>query len=120
MVTTTPAYSLRSWTVKEYHQLSELGVFHPEERLELIAGQIIKIAAKGTAHTATTRRTARLLQSLFGEQATVYTQDPVQLNDFSDPEPDIMVVVPDPLDYVQHHPTPPDIYWLIEVADSTP
>jgi len=72
--------------------MAEAGIFHPEERVELIAGQIITMSAKGTAHTAAVRRTAKILRNLLANQAKVYTQDPIQLDDFSEPEPDIAVV----------------------------
>ncbi|HBL12628.1 MAG TPA: hypothetical protein DD379_14735 [Cyanobacteria bacterium UBA11162] len=119
MQTTEAVFNLRFWTVLEYHRMAEAGIFHPEERVELIDGQIIKMIAKGTAHTAAVRRTARILHSLLVNQAEVYTQDPIQLNDFSEPEPDIAVVRIDPLDYADHHPTPPEVYLIIEVSDST-
>ncbi|MEB3119578.1 MAG: Uma2 family endonuclease, partial [Limnothrix sp.] len=45
--------------------------------------------------------------------------DPIALNDQSQPEPDLAIVRPHPLDYADHHPTPAEIHWLIEVADST-
>jgi hypothetical protein len=36
MLTTEAAFTLRKWTVEEYHKLGEIGIFNPEERLELI------------------------------------------------------------------------------------
>jgi len=99
--------------------MAEAGIFHPEERVELIAGQIIRMSAKGTAHTAAFRRTAKILRNLLANQAEVYTQDPIQLDDFSEPEPDIAVVRIHPLDYADHHPTPSEVYLIIEVADSS-
>lgn len=119
MQTTEAPFTLRLWTVEEYHQMAEAGIFHPEERVELIAGQIIRMSAKGTAHTAAVRRTAKVLRNLLFNQAEAYTQDPIQLNDFSEPEPDIAVVRHDPLDYADHHPTPSEVYLIIEVADSS-
>lgn len=119
MQTTQAPFTLRLWTVEEYHQMAAAGIFHPEERVELIAGKIIRMSAKGTAHTAAVRRTARILRNLLANQAEVYTQDPIQLDDFSEPEPDIAVVRIDPLDYADHHPTPSEIYLIIEVADSS-
>jgi len=92
METTEAPLTVRFWTVQEYHQMPEAGIFHPEERVELIAGQIIRMSAKGTAHTAAVRRTAKILRNLLENQAEVYTQDPIQLDDFSEPEPDIAVV----------------------------
>ncbi|WP_248277813.1 Uma2 family endonuclease [Brasilonema sp. UFV-L1] len=83
--------------------MAELGIFHPEERVELIAGQIVNMSAKGTVHTTTVRRIANVLRDKLQAQVDVHTQDPVQLNDFSEPEPDIAVVKVDPRDYVDHH-----------------
>ena len=119
MLTTEAAFTLRKWTVKEYHKLGEIGIFNPEERLELIEGDIIKISAKGTVHAAATRRTATLLHNLLGNQAAVYNKSPITLDDNSEPEPDIAVVRIDPFDYATHHPTPSEVYLIIEVADSS-
>ena len=119
MLITEAAFTLRKWTVKEYHKLGEMGIFNPEERVELLSGNIIKMSAKGTAHTSATRRTASLLRDLLGNQAAIYTQDPIALDDNSEPEPDIAVVRIDPFDYATHHPTPSEVYLIIEVADSS-
>ena len=119
MLTTEAAFTLRKWTVKEYHKLGEMGFFHPEERVELLSGNIIKMSAKGTAHTSATRRTASVLRDLLGNQAAIYTQDPIALDDNSEPEPDIAAVRIEPFDYATHHPTPSEVYLIIEVADSS-
>ena len=119
MLITEAPFTIRKWTVKEYHKLGEMGVFHPEERVELLSGNIIKMSAKGTAHTSALGRTDRLLQSLFGNLAWVRIQDPIALDDNSEPEPDIAVVRIDPFDYATHHPTPSEVYLIIEVADSS-
>ncbi len=119
MLTTEAAFTLRKWTVKEYHKLGEMGFFHPEERVELLSGNILKMSAKGTAHTSATRRTATVLRDLLGNQAAIYTQDPIALDDNSEPEPDIAVVRIDPFDCATHHPTPSEVYLIIEVADSS-
>ena len=119
MLITEAAFTLRKWTVKEYHKLGKIGIFNPEERLELIEGNIIKISAKGTLHAAATRRTASLLHNLVGNQAAVYNKSPIALDDNSEPEPDIAVVRIDPFEYATHHPTPSEVYLIIEVADSS-
>ncbi len=99
--------------------MAEAGIFHPEERVELIAGQIIKMTAKGTAHGAAVGRTDKLMQNRLREQAWIRIEQPVVLDDASEPEPDVAVVRLDPLDYADHHPTPSEVYLLIEVADSS-
>ncbi|NJK69741.1 MAG: Uma2 family endonuclease [Microcoleus sp. SU_5_3] len=119
MLITEAPFALRKWTVKEYHKLAEMGFFHPEERVELILGNIVKMSAKGTAHTSALGRSDRLFQGLFNNLAWVRVQDPIALDNSSEPEPDIAVVIIDPFDYATHHPTPSEIYLIIEVADSS-
>ncbi|MBD2692501.1 Uma2 family endonuclease [Anabaena catenula] len=119
MQTTESPLQLRLWTVDEYHRIAEAGIFEPSERVELLEGKIIWMVAKGTAHSSAVGRTNKLLQNRLGNQAWIAVQDPVKLNERSEPEPDIAVVKIDPLDYADHHPTPAEIYLIIEIADSS-
>jgi Uma2 family endonuclease len=111
--------AIRLLTVQDYHRMAEAGIFHPEERVELIAGQIIQMVAKGTAHESAVTRTDRLLRNRISNEVLLRFQSPVQLDDYSEPEPDVAVVVPDALDYDDHHPTPAEIFLIIEVADTS-
>lgn len=121
------AADLRLLSVQDYHRMVEAGVLAPDERVELIAGQLYKMAAKGTAHSAAVTRIERVLKARLGvkrsypegNRVLLRFQDPIQLDDYSEPEPDIAVVNVDPLDYEDHHPTSGEVYLLIEVADST-
>jgi Uma2 family endonuclease len=119
MQSTETNLQLRLWTVEEYHRMNEAGIFAPDERVELLEGRIIWMIAKGTAHRSAVGRIDRLLQDCLKNQALICVQDPVKLNDRSEPEPDISVVKIDPLDYADHHPTPSEVYLIIEVADSS-
>ena len=110
---------LRLISVKDYHCMAEAGILRPEERVELVSGQILRLFAKGTAHSAAITRTRRLLESRLGEQVLIRLQDPIVLDDYSEPEPDIAVVVLDPLDYEDHHPTVSEVFLIIEIADSS-
>ena len=110
---------IRLLTVHEYDRMTEIGIFDEDERVELLAGQIVKMAAKGTAHGAAIARTKILLDNRLREQIFVRLQDPVRMNNYSQPEPDISVVIPDPLYYEDHHPTPSEVYLIVEVADTT-
>lgn len=110
---------IRQITVQEFHQMFKAGILDDDEHVELIAGQIIKMAAKGTPHRATVTRIWKLLETRLGDAVLVCPQEPVQLNDYSEPEPDIAVLRPDPLYYEDRHPIPSDIYLVIEVADTT-
>lgn len=119
MQNTDTTLRLRLWTVEEYHRMAEAGIFGADERVELLEGQIIWMIAKGTAHRSAVGRTDKLLQNRLGNRAWISVQDPIKLNERSEPEPDIAVVKVDPLDYADHHPTPSEVYLIIEVADSS-
>jgi Uma2 family endonuclease len=119
MQTTEKTLNLRLWTVAEYHRMAEAGILEDGERVELLEGQIIWMSAKGTAHTCAVGRIDRILQNALKNRAWVSVQDPITLNDKSEPEPDISVVKIDSLDYADHHPTPSEVYLIIEVADSS-
>jgi Uma2 family endonuclease len=111
---------LRLWTIDEYHQMAEVGILQPDEQVELIAGQIIKkMSPQGTPHATSITLTRLLLENLLGKQVLVRTQLPIVLNNRSEPEPDVAVVMPDALRYLDHHPIPSEVYLLIEVADKT-
>ncbi|HEY9859392.1 MAG TPA: Uma2 family endonuclease, partial [Candidatus Obscuribacterales bacterium] len=62
---------LRLLTVQDYHRMTETGILDAEERVELIAGQIVEMAAKGTAHETCNRRLMRELLKLLGDRATL-------------------------------------------------
>jgi Uma2 family endonuclease len=111
--------AIKYWTVDNYHQMNEMGILAPDERTELINGQIVLKAAKGTARVTSLHLLANTLRDLFGNKALVRTQDPIQLDDWSEPEPDLVIARGTVLDYSDRHPGPNDIELLVEVADST-
>ena len=122
--TTSPIFNLeptaiKRWSVKNYHRMSELDILDPNERTELIAGQITLMAAKGTPHVTSLHLLANALREQLGNTALVRTQDPIQLDDFSEPEPDLVIVKGTVLEYAEQHPRPEHVYLVVEVTDST-
>ena len=117
-VITLEPKNLKRWTVQEYYRISELG-FLSSDRTELIDGHITLMAAKGTPHVTSLHLLANALRDRLGNLALVRTQDPIHLDDFSEPEPDLAIVQGTILDYVEQHPRPEQIYLIVEVADST-
>ena len=115
-----PNVRIRPLTIHDYQYLIERGTFGPEERVELLNGQPIQMAAKGTRHRAACTRLLQVLSdALDPDFALICLQDPVELDDRSMPEPDVAIVKPHHLYYAERHPTPADIHWLIEVADTS-
>lgn len=111
--------NLRLITTADYHLMAETGILGADEQVELIAGQIIQKMPKGPAHSALCKRIEKLLEHRLGNQVLVRLQDPIQLSTYSEPEPDVAVVHPDLNFYSDHHPTPDEVYLIIEVADTT-
>lgn len=109
----------KRFTIDEYNRLAELGFFHEDDRVELIRGEIIPMAAKGTLHSTFSRRLIRELSKLIANLGTLQSQDPISIRPDSEPEPDIAILKNKDDDYLNSHPTPQDVLLLIEIADST-
>ena len=112
---------LERWhfNVDQYYRLAEAGVLQPDDRVELIEGEIIRMPPIGSPHAARVTRLNRLLQNLLGQSVIVSIQNPVRLNDYSEPVPDAAVLKPREDFYAAQHPTPEDVLLIVEVSDST-
>jgi Uma2 family endonuclease len=111
--------SVKRFTIAEYHRLTEMGFFAEDDRVELIRGQIIEMAAKGTAHEVCLTRLLRELTVLLLNQATLRCQSPLSLSPTSEPEPDISIVQNRADDYLTAHPSATDVLLVIEISDSS-
>lgn len=106
-------------TVHEYYRMAEVGLLAPDARVELIEGEIIDMPPSGSPHAGIlTRLHERLFLGVRG-RATVREQLPLRLDDFSEPEPDLVLVKRRPDDYLSSHPTAPDALLVIEVSQSS-
>ncbi len=103
----------------EWKRLGEANIFPPGSRVELINGEIIDMAPIGSNHSGKINRLTQLLVRLVSNQAVVSIQNPVQLGDLSEPEPDLMLLKPNDDFYSSQHPQANDVLLLIEVADSS-
>lgn len=109
----------RLFTVVEYHRMVEAGILRADDRLELIQGEIIQMSPIGRRHAACVSRLNRLFHGILGDRILLGIQNPIDLGSASEPQPDVTLLVPKPDCYESGHPQPPDIYLLIEVADTT-
>lgn len=109
----------RRFTVDEYHRMAGAGVFHEDDRVELLEGEIVEMTPVGGRHVACVIRLTDLLSSLAGAVATISVQNPLVLADRSEPQPDIAVLRrrADPSGaWLPHHH---DALLVIEVADTS-
>ena len=109
----------RLFTVEEYYRMAEAGILKPDERVELIEGVITTMSPPGTRHAGCVKALNALLNDLKGQVALVSVQDPLYIDEYSEPEPDVALVKYRPDLYRESHPTPIDTLLLVEVCDSS-
>lgn len=111
-------YVPRRFTVAEYYEMTEAGILPPDERTELLHGQIILMAAISPKHAscvdALTKKRVTLALS---DRAHLRVQDPLFIDDHTEVRPDIAVVRP--ASYAYAHPRSEDVLLLVEGADTT-
>ena len=109
----------RKFTVEQFHKMAESGILNEDDRVELIRGEIIEMAAIGTKHAYCVRRLDKVLQRKLGDKVIISVQNPIGLDDSSEPQPDVAILKTREDDYLSAHPQPKDVFLIIEVADST-
>lgn len=107
------------FTTAEYHTMADAGVFAEDDRLELIEGEVFQMPPVGHRHAAQVKRLLSILGEAFRGRAILGVQDPIHLDDFSEPQPDLAVLRRKNDFYADEHPGPEDIFLVVEVADST-
>jgi len=106
-------------SVKEYDQMIEYGILTTKDKVELLNGVIIEKMPKGIKHAALNDLVGEIFRENLGSKITVRNQNPIVLDDFSEPEPDIVLAKPPRKRYFENHPTPEDIFLIVEISDST-
>ncbi len=125
----------KRFTVTDYQHMIETGILQEGEPYELINGEILRKTdyqsypfpnlnqaiemGIGKRHAAATKRLNFVLSNRLGDKAIVSVQDPVQLNEYNEPQPDIAILKFSPDFYLTDHPGPSDIYLLVEVSDTS-
>lgn len=106
------------FSIEEYNKLGEVGIFHRHDRVELLNGEIVIMAPIGKHHIKAVRRLLNHLLKRYGDLCYVDCQSPVVLDNFSEPQPDILLVALS-IDETDEKPTPAETLLAIEVADSS-
>jgi Uma2 family endonuclease len=109
--------TLYKWTVEDYHKLVDYGLLE-KQPVELLDGEIVYMSPEGVPHRYITSSVADYLRDVLADRAYISEAHPITL-DNSEPQPDVAIVRLPKTIYKEHHPYPEDIYWLIEVSDST-
>lgn len=109
----------RRLTLHEYHRLGEAGILDEDDRVELLEGQLVDMAPIGPRHALAVDALTELLVTAVVGRAGVRVQNPIELDDATEPQPDIVLVRRPWRGYPTAHPRPGDIFLVIEVADTS-
>lgn len=112
---------LKHWlfTVEDYHRMGEVGILSEDDRVELLEGEIVQMIPIGSRHASCVGRFTHQLISRFRSKAIVFPQNPINIDNHSEPQPDISVLRNRKDFYADSHPTPDDILLVVEVMDSS-
>jgi Uma2 family endonuclease len=110
----------RRWfTVGEYNRMAETGILTEDDRVELIEGEIVEMSPIGSRHAACVNRLNGLLIRQANQSFIVSVQNPIVINNYSEPEPDLAVLRSRADFYEQDLPQPGDVLLVVEVADTS-
>ena len=109
----------RAFTVGEYYRMAEADILTEEDRVELIAGQIVAMSPIGSRHAACVDRLNGLLHRQPEQAFIVRVQSPITLDAYSAPEPDLVLLRPRADFYAEAHPSAVDVLLAVEVADTS-
>jgi Uma2 family endonuclease len=109
----------RLFTIDDCYRMQDAGILRPNERVELIRGELLRMSAIGPRHQAAIIAANRTFVLAVGDRALISPQGVVLLDRFSAPEPDLALLKPRQDGYQHEHPAPTDTILIIEVADSS-
>lgn len=114
-----PWIARHAFTVTEFHRMGEVGILSERDRVELIEGELVSMSPIGSHHAGAVNALTRLLILAAGERAVISVQNPVRLDEQTEPEPDVAVLRPREDDYRGATPAPGDVLLVVEVADTS-
>ncbi len=106
------------FTAEDFYRLYEAGLFDSNDRIELLNGEIIIMQAIGHRHAQAVTNITAYLSEQARRRFMISPQNPVELERYSMPQPDI-TLVPWGRRNARRHPKPEEGFLIIEVADSS-
>lgn len=106
------------WTIERYHQAVDAGIFD-DQSIELLHGDLVVMPPEREPHAYYNTEAADYIRTLLGERVKIRDAKPITLPNNSEPAPDVAIVKPLGEIYLQHHPYPEDIFWIVEYSNAT-
>jgi len=119
MWTMSTALSRVRFTVDDYHRMAEVGILNPGQRVELLDGEIVEMTPIGAKHAYCVAELCGLLRDQLGDAYLVFPQNPIQINEHTEPEPDLAIINRSSIRSRDQLPSARDVRLLIEVAESS-
>jgi Uma2 family endonuclease len=107
----------RAITVSEFQQMWETGILKPDERIELIDGDLVMIPPMNAPHASIVARVTDVLQRL-RQRALIWAQLPLVTSERSQPLPDVTLLRLRDDYYRERLPAPADHFAVIEISDT--
>ena len=111
--------SRRLFTVSEYERMAEAGILREDDRVELIGGEIVRMAPIGGPHAGRVRLLDWNFSHSLGDAVVVDTQNPLWIDEYTEPQPDVMLLRPPIQRYATEHPRPRDVLLSVDVAEAS-
>ena len=99
--------------------MAEAAILAEDERVELIAGEIVRMTPIGSQHAGCVNTLNRLLGRALADRGVVSVQNPIILDGSTEPQPDLALLRFREDSYRTAHPQPADVLLVVEVADSS-
>lgn len=103
------------FTVADYERMGEMGILDEDDRVELVAGEIVRMSPIGRRHVQAVNRLGHLLYAVAGDDLTVSIQNPIRIGLSDEPQPDLALL----RGAGKGLADAPAVLLVIEVADSS-
>ncbi len=109
----------KRFRAEDFRKMTEVGILPEESGWEVIDGYLIDKMSIGSRHAGTVIKIGKFFERLVGNETLVSVQNPIHINEYNEPEPDVALLKPREDFYTNSLPTAPDVLLLVEVSDST-
>ncbi|NPA53773.1 MAG: Uma2 family endonuclease [Aquificae bacterium] len=107
------------FTIKDLQKMYEIGLFKPEEKIELINGELVMMAPIGFRHMKTVDKLNKILSSVLADSNYIVSvQNPIKKNEKDLLYPDI-AIYPEEIYKKDDIPKIKDAVLIVEVSDTT-
>lgn len=106
----------RRWSVADLEKMLEAGIWHEDDRFELIGGDVVAMAAKGRRHELLRTELNMYWARRCPDSLKIAPETPLRLGDNDEPEPDFIVY---PATILAPDVRGDTVLLVVEIADSS-